>query len=50
MTRFGTRMIGSFTNSPRAEGAMTRAVFPDVMMLAGALTLVAAVIALPLWG
>jgi hypothetical protein len=29
---------------------MTKAVFPDVMMLAGALALLAAVIALPLWG
>ena len=29
---------------------MTRTVFPDVMMLSGVLALLAAIIALPLWG
>jgi hypothetical protein len=29
---------------------MTRTVLPDLMMLTGALTLLVAVIALPLWG
>jgi hypothetical protein len=38
-----------FHLSQGAEGAMTRTAFPDVMMLAGALALLAAVIALPLW-
>ena len=33
-----------------SEGAMVRTVFPDAVMLAGALALLAAVIALPLWG
>jgi hypothetical protein len=42
-------MMGSFSSSQRAEGAMTGTVFADVMMLAGALALLAAVIALPLW-
>ena len=43
---------GAFINGHRAnsEGAMVRTVFPDAVMLAGALALLAAVIALPLWG
>ena len=45
----GTRMIGSFTESHARRGAMTRTVLPDVMMVAGAFALLAAVIALPLW-
>ena len=38
---------GHLANS---EGAMVRTVFPDAVMLAGALALLAAVVALPLWG
>ena len=42
---------GVFYSSHRdnLEGAMTRTVLPDAMMLAGALALLGAVIALPLW-
>jgi hypothetical protein len=47
---FEWMMTAGFISSGRAEGAMTRAVFPDVMMLAGALALLAGVITLPLWG
>jgi len=46
---FGSMIDRGFHLSQGAEGAMTRTVFPDVMMLAGALALLAAVIALPLW-
>jgi hypothetical protein len=43
---------GATINSHRAnsEGAMVRTGLPDAVMLAGALALLAAVIALPLWG
>ena len=48
---FNTTMMGSLISSQRAEGAaMTRTDFPDVIILAGALALLAAIIALPLWG
>ena len=45
-------MIEPFISSHRinSEGAMTRTVLPDAMMLAGALALLGAVIALPLLG
>ena len=48
----GTMITERFINGHRAnsEGAMVRTVFPDAVMLAGALALLAAVIALPLWG
>jgi hypothetical protein len=47
---FNTKMMGSFISSQRAEGAaMTRTDFPHVTILAGALALIATIIALPLW-
>ena len=47
---FGTTIPRSFISGKCAEGGMTKAVVPDALVLAGALTLLAAVIALPLWG
>ena len=49
---WATMITERFINGHRAnsEGAMVRTVFPDAVMLAGALALLAAVIALPLWG
>ena len=49
---WGTKITARFINGHRTnlEGAMARTVFPDAVMLAGALALLAAVIALPLWG
>ena len=49
---WATKITERFTSGHRAnsEDAMVRTVFPDAVMLAGALALLAAVIALPLWG
>jgi hypothetical protein len=49
---WATMITERFINGHRvnSEGTMVRTVFPDAVMLAGALALLAAVIALPLWG